>query len=84
VVSLSGFLVRKKSSAALWNVVNKSCDEAPDFAGVCVPSGEGLGRKRNTRDCSGKRSVMFETLLGVSSFSRFECFALTPNALGFL
>ena len=27
---------------------------------------------------------MFETPLGVSSFSRFECFALTANAFGFL
>ena len=26
---------------------------------------------------------MFQTLLGVSSFSRFEGFALTPNAFGF-
>jgi hypothetical protein len=28
--------------------------------------------------------MMFQTLLGVSSFSRFECFALTPNPFGFL
>jgi len=59
-------------------------NEAQDFTGVSSPTGEGIGRKRNTRDCSGKRGVMFQTLLGVSSFSRFECFALTPNPFGFL
>jgi hypothetical protein len=72
---LSG-LQRLGLGPAFWN-------EAQDFTSVGLPSGEGIGRKRNTRDCSGKRSVMFQTLLDVSSFSRFECLALTANAFGF-
>ena len=71
------------NSNLTWHISYAGCKKAQDFTSVGLPTGEGIGRKRNTRDCSGKRSVMFQTLLGVSSFSRFECLALTANAFGF-
>jgi DNA invertase Pin-like site-specific DNA recombinase len=66
---------------AFWNVAYAGCEEAQDFTSVGLPSGEGIGRKRNRRDCSGKRGVIFQTLLGVSGFSFLECFTLTEKAL---
>ena len=35
------------------NVAYAGFEEAQDFTSVGLPSAEGIGRKRNTRDCSG-------------------------------
>jgi hypothetical protein len=76
---------RQKASRGrpkIGDVTDPGVQETSDFQGIGLSSGEGIGRKRNTRDGSGKCGVMFQTVLGVSSFSFLECFALTEKAVG--